>query len=178
MADIALSLSEIEDIFWTCTITILGLDPQKKESQKRIRIGYPAEGAPAWKRTENVGFILVSLANDPIMDQVELSYNRVSEKSTDHIASYTRVIQATWIFYGPNSFDEADKVRAGLFRSPLLFSPLHLVTNVPSPIRLPELFSGQWWERTSFTARFNEKVVRKSTVNFIEAADIEIIPNR
>ncbi|MCR8981644.1 hypothetical protein [Brevibacillus laterosporus] len=178
MTDTALLLAEIEDIFWNCTIKLLGLDPEMKESQKRIRIGYSAEGAPAWKRDENVGFILVSLANDPYTQQVEISYNKTSETTADHVSSYTRVIQVSWTFYGPSSFDDADKVRAGLYRSPLLFSPLHLVTNVPSSLRLPELFGGQWWERSTLTARFNEKVVRSSTVNYIETAGIEIIPDR
>lgn len=178
MTDTALSLTKIEDIFWNCTIQNLGLDPGGKESQKRIRIGYPAEGAPAWKRHENVGFIVVSFANDPITQQVELSYRKTSEMTADHISSYTRVIQVSWTFYGPESFDDADKVRAGLYRSPILFSPLHLVTDVSSLIRLPELFSGQWWERTSFTARFNEQVVRSSSVNYIKSADIRVVPNR
>ncbi|MBG9773566.1 phage neck terminator protein [Brevibacillus laterosporus] len=178
MADLALTLQEIEDIFWQCTTKNLGLDPEKKESQKRIRIGYSTDGAPAWKRDENVGFILVSFASDPYTEQIETSYARTSETTADHVSSYTRVIQVSWTFYGPSSFDDADKVRAGLYRSPLLFSPLHLVTNVPAPFRLPELFGGQWWERSTLTARFNEKVVRSSTVNYIETAGIEIIPNR
>ena len=178
MANQALSLSEIQDIFWDCTIKILGLDPNKKENQKRIRKGYPTEGAPAWKHTDNVGFIIVSPANDPYAQQVERSYSQTGETTADNISSYTRVHQVQWTFYGPSSFDDADRVRAGLFRSPLLFSPMHLVTDVPAPVRLPELFGGQWWERTSFTARFNEKVVRSSTVHYIEAAEIKVVPDR
>lgn len=178
MADSVLSLSEIEDIIWNCTIRNLGLDPVDKGSQKRIRIGYPTEGAPAWKRTENVGFILVSLANDPVAQQIEMSYKNASSTTIDQVSSYTRVIQVSWTFYGPSSFDDADRVRAGLFRSPLSFAPLHLVTDVPSPVRLPEMFGGQWWERSSFSARFNEKVVRSSAINYIDSADVQVIPNR
>ncbi|MGG3012295.1 hypothetical protein ABEO98_22775 [Brevibacillus parabrevis] len=178
MADSVLQLTDIENIFWNCTIQNLGLDPAAKESQKRIRIGYPAEGAPAWKRTDNVGFILVTLADDPITQQAEISYTRASETTAIRSTSYTRVIQVSWTFYGPSSFDDADKVRAGLYRSPLLYSPLHLITEVTSPIRLPELFGGQWWERTSFTAQFNEKVVRSTNVNYIQSAEVQIIPNR
>ncbi|WP_289141548.1 hypothetical protein [uncultured Brevibacillus sp.] len=178
MSDIALSLTAIEDIFQACTLKILGLDPEAEENQNRIRIGYPADGAPAWQRTDNVGFIIVSPANDPYAQQVERSYSQTSETTADNISSYTRVHQVQWTFYGPSSFDDADRVRAGLFRSPLLFSPMHLVTDVPTPVRLPELFGGQWWERTSFTAKFNEKVVRSSTVHYIEAAEIKVVPDR
>ena len=178
MADKALQLKEIEDIFWMCTMKNLNLDPEKAENQKRIRIGYPTEGAPAWQRTDNVGFILVTPVDDPISQQVEISYVQASETTADHISSYTRVIQVSWTFYGPSSFDDADKVRAGLYRSPLLFSPLHLIPAVPSPYRLPELFGGQWWERTTFLARFNEHVVRSSTVNYIDTVGIEVIPDR
>lgn len=178
MADTALTLPAIEDIFWDCTVKNLGLDPAAKASQKRIRIGYPTEGAPAWKREESVGFILVSFANDPITQQVEMSYKQTSATTAEHVSSYTRVIQVAWTFYGPNSYDDADKIRAGLHRNPLLFSPLHLVTDVPAPYRLPELFGGQWWERSTLTARFNEKVVRSSNVSYIESAEVQMVPNR
>lgn len=178
MADSALQLSEIADIFWECTVRNLGLDPNSKTSQKRIRKGYPAEGAPAWKRTENVGFILVSFENDPYAQPVEISYNRDNETAADQIASYTRVIQVSWTFYGPSSYDDADKVRTGLFLNPLLFAPMHLITDAPTPYRLPELFEGQWWERSTLVARFNEKVTRSTKVNYIESADIRVIPNR
>ncbi|NRS20592.1 hypothetical protein HP398_29675 [Brevibacillus sp. HB1.4B] len=178
MADSVLQLSDIENIFWNCTIQNLGLDPTAKESQKRIRIGYPTEGAPAWKRTDNVGFILVTLADDPIVQQAEISYTKATETTATRSASYTRVIQVSWTFYGPSSFDDADRIRNSLHLKPETFAPLALVTNVSAPFRLPELFAGQWWERTNFTAQFNEKVVRSTEVNYIQSADIQVIPNK
>lgn len=178
MADKVLELSAIEDIFWNYTLKSLGLDPAAKASQKRIRIGYQPEGAPGWKRTDNVGFILVTPTGDPITQQTEISYTRADEETALRSASYTRVIQVTWTFYGPSSFDDADKVRNGLFVNPALFDPLKLVTNVSPPFRFPELFEGQWWERSSFTAQFNELVVRTSNVNYIQSAEVQVIPNR
>jgi len=178
MADAVLSLSRIEDIFWNYTLKILGLDTALKENQKRIRIGYQPEGAPAWKRNDDVGFILVTTSGDPVTQQTEISYARETENTALRSASYTRVIQVSWTFYGPNSFEDADKVRNGLFVNQHLFLPLKLVTSVPPPFRLPELFEGQWWERSSFTAQFNDLVVRTSSVNYIESAEVQVIPNR
>lgn len=173
-----LSLSQLEDIFWNFTMKSLGVDTTKKENQKRIRIGYQPEGAPAWKRTENVGFILVTTAGDPITQQTEITYARESNDTARRSANYTRVIQVSWTFYGPSSFDDADKVRGDLFVNPSLYAPLALVTDVTPPFRLPELFEGQWWERSSFTARFNELVVRTSTVNYIQSAEVQVITDR
>ncbi|NRQ51985.1 hypothetical protein [Brevibacillus sp. HD1.4A] len=173
-----LSLTQIENIFWNYTMKSLGLDTTKKENQKRIRIGYQPEGAPAWKRTDNVGFILVTTTGDPITQQTEITYARENDETALRSASYIRVIQVTWTFYGPNSFDDADKVRSDLLVNPLNYAPLALVTDVPPPFRLPELFEGQWWERSIFTARFNELVVRTSTVNYIKSVDVQVISNR
>jgi len=120
----------------------------------------------------------VTTVSDPITQQTEISYTRETQETARLSASYTRVIQVTWTFYGPSSFDDADKVRNGLYTNPSLFSPLALVTNVPAPFRLPELYSGQWWERSSFSAQFNEKVVRTSTINYIKSAEVQVIPDR
>lgn len=177
MADTALTLAQTEDIFRGFTLNMLRLNPTDPNGS-RVRITYPPTGSPAWKRNDDVAFIAVTHADDAITQQVDISYSSSTTNTMIQSASYTRVIQVTWTFYGPNSYNDADIVRSGLYRSPLLYSPLALVTNVPAAFRLPELFNGQWWERVTFSAKFNELVVRASDVNLINSADVQIIPNR
>ena len=46
------------------------------------------------------------------------------------------------------------------------------------PTRLPELYNNQWWERTDFSATFNEGVTRVSEVPYITSAEIVLKHNR
>lgn len=173
-----LTLKGIENIIWVFTVKTLGLDPLSDFAQETVRIGYGPEGQPGWKRTDDQIFILVTTVDDPYVRQTEITYMDKTQDDLNLVSSYTRVLQVSWTLYGPNSFDNADVIRNGLYTQVNSFEPLKLVTSVPASFRLPELFAGQWWERSTLTARFNEKVVRRNTVNYIDSADIKVIPNR
>lgn len=177
--DTILSITQIEDFFANLTLQILGLDPLAKSSQSRVRIGWPTKGAPAWKREEDVAFLLINYDDDPITRQVDISYTESAPDVAIRSSSYTRVLQVSWVFYGPNSFDDADRIRHGLFlplsTDALKANNMALILDMTAPIRSPELFNGQWWERTSFYARFNELVVRRTEVPYLKSADVQIV---
>jgi hypothetical protein len=159
-------------------MTLLGFDPDDPAKQDRVRIEWPAVGAPAWKRDEDVCFLQVTLTSDLYAQQVESEYTAAGLL----IQSFTEVAAVTWIFYGPNSFDDSRKVRAGLFK-PSTFETLSLqdtflVTDVPEPVRSPELFNGQWWDRSNLFARFNIKSTTQETVPSLASADIRVVPNK
>lgn len=179
MADTKLSLKQSEDFFQKLTLQLLGLDPEAKASQSRVRITWPENGAPAWKRTEDVAFLMVNYDDDPYTRQVEVTYQENTETAANMVASSTRVLRVTWICYGPHSFDDADTIKAKLFTPEMRLltakNNLALITDVPMPVRSPELFNGQWWERTTFYARFNEKVIRQTDVPYIQYADVQIV---
>lgn len=178
MADTILKLKEVENFYHDLTMKMLGLDPNARANQKRVRISWPTKGAPSWKINEDVTFLLVNYDDDSITRQMDTSYINVGTDVADREMSYTRVLRINWICYGPNSFDDMDLIRSGLFKPEitqlLAASNLALITEVSVPIRSPELFNGQWWERTSFYARFNELVIRHSDVPYLQSADFKI----
>lgn len=173
-----LTIKQLEDMFYELTMTLLGFDPDAPDNQDRVRTAWPSVGSPGWKRTKDVCFLQVTLSPDPYTQQIESTYTPQNLL----VQSFTEVVAVSWIFYGPNSFDDSRKVRAGLFK-PTTFEFLSrqetfLITDVPEPVRGPELFNGQWWDRSNLFARFNVKSETREAYPAIEAADIKIIRNQ
>jgi hypothetical protein len=179
MADTILTIQQINSFFWSLTVQMLGLDPAAPANQDRVRKAWPAKGAPAWKRDDNIAFLLCNYDDDPITRQMDVSYQSANADNADRETSYTRVLRVNWICYGPNSFNDMDTIRSSLylpqFTQLLASNNLALILDVPVPTRSPELFNGQWWDRTSFYARFNEKVVRHADVPYLQSADVQIV---
>jgi hypothetical protein len=90
---------------------------------------------------------------------------------------YTRVWSIAFAIYGPNSFDHARLIKSALFmdwtHDILAASNLYAVMDISDPRRVPELFSGQWWERVDFSCRFNEGITETTTTPSI--ASVEVI---
>jgi hypothetical protein len=177
MADTILTKTQIEDIFRMLTLQLLGLDPSANDS--RVRMTWPTKGAPAWKIGDDVAFLLVNYDDDPITRQMHVDYAAADDSNADQSTSYTRVIRVDWVCYGPHSFEDADAIRSGLFavatKLTLTQNNMALITDVPLPVRAPEIYNGQWWERTSFYARFNELIIRHADIPYIQAADVQIL---
>jgi hypothetical protein len=166
-----LLLSQLESLFQSLTSQILGTtDPSA------VRVGWNQQGAPGWAIGSDVTFLLLNYSDNQITRQMETTYAESS--STDATASltYQVVIRAEWTLYGPNSFDHADLIRSSLFQEPykttLAQSNLALITDIMMPVRAPELYNGQWWERSTFYAEFNELVTRTSSVPYIQTAPV------
>lgn len=178
MADTILTLRQIEDFYQDLTTRLLGLNSALPVSQKRVRVSWPTGGAPGWKIDEDVTFLSVMHEPDPIAQQMDVTY-RPGPIEADRIVTYTRVYRVGWICYGPNSFEDADRIRSGLYlpdtKMALARSNLALVPDAGLPVRSPELYSGRWWERVSYSAKFNELVTKHSDVPYIESADWQII---
>lgn len=179
MADTILTLKQIEDLFQSLTCTLLGLNPAAPSSQDKVRIAWPVGGAPAWKINQDIAFLRITPVPDPYTQQRETNYQQdTAGVAVNVVASYTRVHSVHWVVYGPNSFENAETIRNGIFlfatKSTLAAKNLHLILDVPPVVRVPELFNGQWWQRADLQARFNEKVTRYSTVPYITGTGIKI----
>jgi hypothetical protein len=88
------------------------------------------------------------------------------------------VIALKLVFYGPNSFENAQTVRdqffADEYRRRLAQDEIYLIPDIVSPRRAPDPFQGQWWERVDLTLRFNEKIAKNTIIGTIESADVAI----
>lgn len=172
-------IQEIEDFFYALTLQMLELNPNTTANQGRVRIGWPSKGAPAWKRTQDVAFLLITQDDDSITQQVDVEYRAVDDDNAQRVAVYTRVIRVNWVCYGPNCSADADKIRSSLYLPDTVMklaeNNFALILDVPVPFRSPELFNGQWWERANFTARFNFKATTETEVKYIQSADVRVI---
>ncbi|MBY6798107.1 hypothetical protein HYH85_18005 [Clostridium botulinum] len=184
MADQVLKLKEIEDFFFQITCEMLNIDFEKEENQDKVRIAWQTEGAPSWSIDEDIVFLRITPVDDSMTRQQNIIIDPV-EKDKAYAkkqTGYTRVHKINWTLYGPNSYDNADVIRHLLFdynyMQKFKEKNIFLITDVPMPTRLPEPYNGQWWERTDFSATFNEAVIKENKIPYITGTDIRIIKNR
>lgn len=184
MPDQVLKLKEIEDFFRDITCKMLGMDPETEESNDKVRIAWPTEGAPAASIDKDIVYLRITPVDDKLARELNIIYyeskedNKISNKKT----GYTRVHKIDWTLYGPNSYDNADIIRHSIFDYDYMIEfrtkNLFLITDVPMPTRLPEYFASQWWERTDLTASFNESVIREKKIPYILSGDVRVLKNR
>lgn len=174
MADIFLTLEQIEDLFISVIKPILGYSPLPTVDPDKVRACWPSEGAPAWKRTEDVAFLRIFDTDDSYNRQRDQVVEPKDADNANQITSYTRVLEAFVTLYGPHSFDRAFQIRNQMYypqyREMLAVQKVFLIPDVASPRRAPELYAGQWWERTDVSLRFNARVLFNVTVPYLKSA--------
>ncbi|MBX4266540.1 phage neck terminator protein [Clostridium estertheticum] len=182
MADTILLLKELEDVFYNLTCLVLGIDITDPANEGKVRIAWPTNGAPTWKITEDVAFLRVTPQDDKLTRHQDIIFTGNDPLWAAQETGYTRVHKIDWTLYGPNSYDRSDLIRYNIFSqkytTKLKENNLFLITDVPMPTRLPELYNGQWWERTDFSATFNELVVRRTEIPYILSPNYKIIENK
>lgn len=148
-----MEFSKLEDLFCDMAELILG-----KNFTKNIRISYALNGQPSWKSTEDIIFIRLFEKDDEYAKQINSSYEtsgNVIKKS-----SRTRVWEVQIVAYGPSANENINKIKDGVFRQEvknlLAKDNVFFVPNYPQSKRVPELFSGQWWNRWDLSLNFNE----------------------
>ena len=166
----------------TLTLAMLDIDPASDGAYSKVRVDWSRGGAPAWKVTDDVCFLRCAEDDDEYNRIREVKLTGRDDVSLTRTTTYTRVWRVNWILYGPNSFDHARMVRSALFgplaHDALAASNLYFIPTPAAPVRLPELFSGNWWERTDFSARFNEAVTEVETISSIASAEIIVETER
>jgi len=185
MADQILKLKDLEDFFADITYKIIGLDPTLVTNKGKVRLAWPVSGAPSWKITDDIVFLRVTPIDDKLERTLSIIYdtNSIDNINLNKETGYTRVHKVDFTLYGPNSYDNADLIRFTLlepnsYKKEFKNKNLFVIPDIPMPTRLPELYNGQWWERTDFSASFNEAVIRRTLVPFIESAEIKLITDK
>ena len=175
MSDTILTLAQLNAIFQALTMSMLG------SAIIDCRISWPTGGAPSWLVNQDIAFLQVLETDSPYNRQRDVVMTNADTNDANQATSYTRVLAAKWIFYGPNSFSNAQSIRDLLFyqnnHDTLAQSNLFMVPDIVSPVRAPELFAGQWWERTDLIINFNETIVRNLIVPYIASAQLNIGDN-
>lgn len=182
MADTVLLLKELEDIFKNLTFAVLGIDNTIPANKGLVRKAWPTKGAPAWKIDDDIAFIRVTPIDNKIARNQDILFKGNDPIWASKETGYTRTHRVDWTLYGPKSYDNADLIRYNLFSqdytTELKANNLFLITDVPMPQRLPELYNGQWWERTDFSAEFNELVIRRTVTPYILTPNFKIIEDK
>lgn len=173
-----LTLKQLESLFWKNTMKILGIDETVPGNADLVRKAWQPRGAPAWGITKDVAFIRIGEKEDPFSILRDAILNPHTEDEAKRDNGYTRVIQVHWVFYGPNSYDRASRLRNLIFfdayREDLTLNKIFLIPEVDTPRRVPELWEGQWWERTDVTASFNNLVTIQDLIPYFKSAEITV----
>lgn len=185
---------ELENLFQLATLLSLGLDPADYKPDLLdpdkiippipVRISWPQDGMPGFDITENVIFIRVGEQDQDVNRQVNVITAPIAHDTNNmsEVIGRTRVLNVTWICYGPLAYDNATRIFNSLplpvFHNTLSPGKIFLVPVAESPVRRPELYNGQWWNRADFQAQFNNKVESGSTIPYIQSADVKIINER
>jgi hypothetical protein len=191
----ALTLAEIGAILQPLTIEMLGETDNPLSSP--VRLEWATTGQPFQEITDDICYLRAVPKDDP--------YNRIRDRfnwpggvgwgdkgfgtppwgGTDNPLliteqyNYTRVWEIRWCFYGPNSTDLARALRSALyqdfFTNALSLSQLFPVPDFSEPVRAPELFDGQWFERVDFSAEFYEFVTEAINRGTVKSVEVQII---
>ena len=174
MANIVLKLKDIEDLFQNIILLMLSLDPALPENQDIVRISWPPAGAPGWKISQDRIFLKVTLEDDDYDKLVDTDYVYSTSSTANQIMSGTNVIAVNIVAYGPNSFDNMNIIRNSFnietYKNKLKAKNIYRVINTKIPMRIPELYNGQWWDRSDLTIHFNSVVSFGNIVNYINSA--------
>jgi len=187
MAEVTKTVEEMEDIFRLAILKIFELDPSAKKNQGRVRFPWGSrlgeqdnDLAPITKNDKGKEICVVTII--PRDD----SYNRQRHRRHEDrggrdlvlVDEHTDVHEVTFCNYGKYAYENARKIRDGLFtpdlRRFLKQNNFALVTDVPAIRRVPELLNNEWWNRCDFTAVFNEYVRLESIAGTIEHVNITV----
>jgi len=174
MADQVLTQDELNALFQSLTATLTGLRPNSG-----VRLSWPTRGAPGWKITDSIAFLRVTPTSSPYIQQRNATFVDAGDGvNVDVTTQSTRVHEVQWTIYSPSAYDLASALKDGLYtqaaHDTLAASNLYLVLDIPAPVRVPELFNGQWWDRCDLQANFNEDVLRYSQTPYLESAQVTL----
>jgi hypothetical protein len=189
----ALTIKEIGAALQPLVCGMLGI--AEPESSPAVRIEYGPQGQPYNDIDEDVCYFRCMPTEDPytrIRDRFNWGPNGWGEDLFGREAyggsldgnpalteqwTYTNSWKIHFCFIGPNSYDRARAVRSAFyqdyFTDALALSQLFPVSDFPMPVRAPELFDGQWFERVDLDVEMYEFVTE--TINRQTVISVEVV---
>ena len=186
MSDTQLTTDELNKLFQDLTILLLGLGTPSGADDplyQKVRISWPTEGQPAWDVADDVVFLRCFEIDDPYNRQRHAKITAIDgdSQNLNQATTYTRVINVTWIVYGPSSHENVNAIRDHILDQlnldVLALNNLHILPFMKAPVRVPELYNGLWYEREDFSIMFNEKTVINLVIPAITSAEITLSDN-
>ena len=194
-----LTPATIQTAMQALTAYALGLIPSPSTAipaaaAATVRIGWQRRGQPMPGVDDEVVFVRCDLVDVPAVNRVR---NRtllpdpqdanVPPQTLINLTTYTRVWRTYWEFYGPQQgFDRARQMHSAFYGQQVhdtfaaLGLELYWVPDSEMPQRVPLEYppdSGQWFEVTYFTARFNESVQEPLVVPVMKSVEVKIYEN-
>lgn len=178
MATFYLTHDEIENLLRSAVCTILDI-PDSDNKAVRFPYSTQTESAPGITRDMDVCFIYVIPADDGYGQQRHISYtpdNDPDSSMLTRVDKHTDIYDVRFVFYGPNSFERARRLKDSLSRDDirklLKESGFFLRAGIPPLEHIHEIREGDWWTRCDVTPRFYSSV-RTETPGY--AAPIESV---
>lgn len=172
----ALTISAINDLIQSITCGMLGIDPVDPE---QVRCDWQIQGQPFQDPTEDICYILCTPRDGPyskIRDMQMTQSGSGANLTLTENWGYTRIWRIRWTFYGPNGVDRARMVWSAMFMEyftdRLSLSNLFPVSEFEEPVRVPEEFNAQWWDRSDFEVEIYEAITE--TINDGVVTNVQI----
>lgn len=170
---------QVEKVMVNVTLNALGILSSDPLAYSKVRMSWQTLGQPANSVAEDVVYVR-AIEEDNDYNQVrDLSVaNDGDAAKVDLITEYTRAWRVSWVIYGPNSFDHARLIKSAVLQPSqpihdlLVEASLYAVPDIPAPIRAPENFQGEWWERVDLSCLFYEGVSEIEIVSAIKSTEI------
>lgn len=177
MAEIILTLPELNDLFYGLTVAMINSTPIAD-----VRLSWPEGGAPGWGIEQNVIFLKVKevpLPNEYHVQREDV-FSSVDSPEVGIISTgSTRGIEVNWIFYGRASWENAFLVSHHIFHqeyhNTLAENKMYLIPNFDPPRRLPEIWQGLWYQRMDLTMKFNGLVVEERETPIIITVPLAMV---
>jgi hypothetical protein len=147
---------------------------------QKVRIAWQQQGQPGPAINADTCFVRCTPVDADFSRTRDLTSppGNIDDTTVTQNDVFTRAWRTFWTFYGPNGVDNARAVRSALikiqiFADLLATNNLYVNPSIAEPMRVPEDFQGEWWERVDLAALFNEQVTESYIVNAV--ASVEVI---
>ena len=165
------NLTQWENLIRTIVIDTLNVPAARRNDF--VRFTWPRTQQPGWPHNLDVCFIMITPEVSEIERWRDQEYNNPSD-----VLKYTRVISVSFIFYGPNAWENCCEIKDALnyyeTTAMLRSNNIALITDSTSPTRVPELFNTNWYNKCTYTANFNELVIKTYTETYIDDPIFEL----
>jgi len=172
----ALTQTQITNLIQTLTCGMIGVVPP---DFSKVRTEWPTQGQPFTQLPSQDACFVMCVPSDSDYSRVRDTALSLANGKLTQTWQYTRNWRVSWVFYGPNSTDNARAVNSAVifmdfFASLLNLQNLYPVSDPPEPTRTPETWNAQWWDRTDFHVDMYEQITETIQPGVVTSVEIRV----